>query len=896
MPPSYRIHPGIGIARLGDSPTGFCISPETPAALPTACDDNGNPLLSADGTTEVKVAAFKDAEGRIKRQAARFQVYVYDEEAPDGRPLRLGDPVEGGGNDGVLVDIQWRVHLANKKAVWYQFRQLEGEHGYAPDHPRRNAGIAGREARQQLIIDPGPQIVDRTTRRASFGRDRNDDYAATFPPANLKPHSVETLGDLLTDDAGRLLVLGGHGRSGSFLTGFGQPRIDDYANNDGWFDDTSDGPVMARLVMYSREVGALRFVDVEYPAWVLVGYPRYVPEILDMITLDDVILDMSIRNFAYRTDLYGTAGTFADPQRLDPEDTGALLHWKAGRLVWNAAYKPWFWRDVWPILFRADEMTYLTNVLEASNYPHNQSERGSFDPFRLCVPPRTVPTLATRLHEEAAQRSASGDLLLEAARSALELLDQTETQGAADALEAIGPRLRDAAASFSTSGCPRRADEDPAAWLDRWKETHASHQTRTPGAPDDDYDLAARAFEDTVAGLIREIERGPEIGVRPLSAAFAERRRRPSDPRSGAASDEPAVEALKRCTRDFRSGRLLQKAIEAATLRSTRDQYRDYRRYLYDLLRQSGEENVFQLGGRPDTRISNLPLMPLLAGDNPISNVVPSKFLRLTDYQLFVLRQWADGLFHDEVAEGWVAPPDAHPFDPTAGWVNRTARDLDRGVLTNLLGGAFCPGGEVGWIIRNPAIWKEPYRLKADPTFYTFQQTAAQASAAAAPGTAWGYASYTSAVLSQDSDYAAGLQPGDLTKMSSLPWQSDFNECSTQDINVTYEYWNRLDPASVNDTLLEREERVWQTLWWPAHRPLQVLEVAGVANGTPSYRFVNWTPGVPQTLAGDFKMTTEWSKLGFVVRNPYISRKEGETPSAVGPAPKYVCIERDGSE
>ena len=35
MPTTYRIHPGIGIARLGNSTDAFCISPEQPAACPS---------------------------------------------------------------------------------------------------------------------------------------------------------------------------------------------------------------------------------------------------------------------------------------------------------------------------------------------------------------------------------------------------------------------------------------------------------------------------------------------------------------------------------------------------------------------------------------------------------------------------------------------------------------------------------------------------------------------------------------------------------------------------------------------------------------------------------------------------------------------------------------------
>ncbi|HEY5838298.1 MAG TPA: LodA/GoxA family CTQ-dependent oxidase, partial [Pyrinomonadaceae bacterium] len=147
MPTIYRIHPGIGIARLGNSPDAFCISPEQPAVLPLDCDPRGNPLMSPDGTQEMRIWSFKDAEGRMKRQAARFQIWAYDEKSPQGRPLKLGDPIEGGGNAGTLVNIQWRVYLANKKSSWYEFHQLQGEHGYDPNHPRRNAAITDPNAR-----------------------------------------------------------------------------------------------------------------------------------------------------------------------------------------------------------------------------------------------------------------------------------------------------------------------------------------------------------------------------------------------------------------------------------------------------------------------------------------------------------------------------------------------------------------------------------------------------------------------------------------------------------------------------------------------------------------------------------------------------------------------------
>jgi len=35
MKKSYRIHPAIGIARLGDSPTDYFIGPEAPGVAPS---------------------------------------------------------------------------------------------------------------------------------------------------------------------------------------------------------------------------------------------------------------------------------------------------------------------------------------------------------------------------------------------------------------------------------------------------------------------------------------------------------------------------------------------------------------------------------------------------------------------------------------------------------------------------------------------------------------------------------------------------------------------------------------------------------------------------------------------------------------------------------------------
>jgi hypothetical protein len=94
-------------------------------------------------------------------------VFVYDEQSLEGRPLKIGDHIEGGGNGGALTEIHWQVYVANKKACWYEFDATLGEHGYPPAHPRRNGDVSDRS---RLIIDPGPRTVNSKKRPASFDR------------------------------------------------------------------------------------------------------------------------------------------------------------------------------------------------------------------------------------------------------------------------------------------------------------------------------------------------------------------------------------------------------------------------------------------------------------------------------------------------------------------------------------------------------------------------------------------------------------------------------------------------------------------------------------------------------------------------------------------------------
>jgi hypothetical protein len=123
--------------------------------------------------------------------------------------------------------------------------------------------------------------------------------------------------------------------------------------------------------------------------------------------------------------------------------------------------------------------------------------------------------------------------------------------------------------------------------------------------------------------------------------------------------------------------------------------------------------------------------MPRLHNDGTGGAEPQTLRLTLTPTQYEIMHRWAQGRFIPD----WAGPP-AAPTDITAS-------GLDRASLEGACGGGFFPGIEAGWVIRNPAIYKEPFR---------FRQLATE-------------------------DNATGVTPGDVTKRSAIPWQADFLKC-----------------------------------------------------------------------------------------------------------------------
>jgi hypothetical protein len=235
------IHPAIGIARIGDSQKYF-IGPEV---------------------TEPRLrASHRDKAGKLLRQAARFRIYGYDANGKVVGELTHAD-----------AEITWSVHLANKKAAWYRcLCPLDLPETNLVEVARRNPQVPF-SLRNTLVIDAQEQAI--------AGKPRMKPVLAR---GSFQGTSVQ-LGELYTDAEGRLVVLGGTGVAGSPS---GAPPyggdMDSVGNSDGWFDDTSDGPVSATVRMKQGPV------EVE-GAWVVVAPPNYAPGIVGWRTLYECLHD-----------------------------------------------------------------------------------------------------------------------------------------------------------------------------------------------------------------------------------------------------------------------------------------------------------------------------------------------------------------------------------------------------------------------------------------------------------------------------------------------------------------------------------------------------------------------------------------------------------------------------
>ena len=188
MAKQYRIHPSIGIARMGTSDE-FYFGSEVPGEIP----NNGKP--------------YKE-NGKIKRQAQKFRIYEYDVEFGVATAVREITKSE--------ADIVWHVKLVNKKAALRE--------NFRPAGPR-NVG----QPLNDLIIESSAEVKVGDPAKVLSG--------------HFKGEPVE-LGEVDLDPDGRLFVIGPRGKSASVPP---NEPLNSYVDNDNWYDNACDGIISAVL-------------------------------------------------------------------------------------------------------------------------------------------------------------------------------------------------------------------------------------------------------------------------------------------------------------------------------------------------------------------------------------------------------------------------------------------------------------------------------------------------------------------------------------------------------------------------------------------------------------------------------------------------------------------------
>lgn len=376
MKTQFEIHPRIGVARLGNSKNSFYLAPEETGGLPIACDEWGNEDVNAG-----PVQIFKDDIGAIKRQAAKFRIF-----RSDG---------SGGSNEITLEDmdiskIEWCVHIANKKPVWHTFSELLGNLEFGPDNsyqathvPFNNPDITDPATRKALIIDPGPRHIETPQTSVAFSRyNIPENYPhGSFPPLSAGGQQIDTLGELRMDKDGNLIALGGFGS----VTG--SAEITSFRGASGYWDDVADGYVFARITTTDGQIHEAT------SAWLIVGSPKYAPEIVNITTLADTMEDVAIRKNNARPDIFPGGETAADWPK-DPQNGYTPLQ------GYNPDYVVNFDRDVAPIMERMGLYKFVANVPTMDSFAHpnfdirdassaTASKRlGYFNMFRMPLLPK----------------------------------------------------------------------------------------------------------------------------------------------------------------------------------------------------------------------------------------------------------------------------------------------------------------------------------------------------------------------------------------------------------------------------------------------------------------------------------------------------------------------------
>jgi hypothetical protein len=227
-----------------------------------------------------------------------------------------------------------------------------------------------------LTIDPGPRAIsgrsapsvrfDRATEASYFDAAARlaqlPGYPKTFPGDHFHElvaagGAIDTLGEIQTDEHGRLIFVGGYGRAAGWKIGGVEPPLEEAVNNDQWFDDASDGPVSAILVFEDGSTADT------HGAWVTATDPSTAPQILNAVSLWDDIYDIWVRQMGLAPQIYDQA-----------------------RGEFQVTYQPTFDDQIFPIFRSAVLQQWVTNM-----NPHARAAHRSVDAIRATDLPSSTP-------------------------------------------------------------------------------------------------------------------------------------------------------------------------------------------------------------------------------------------------------------------------------------------------------------------------------------------------------------------------------------------------------------------------------------------------------------------------------------------------------------------------
>jgi hypothetical protein len=393
----FRVHPAIGIGRVGDSEE-FYIAPVTAAGTIEPSGLMGG-LPIKPGTEDMPITAddFRDSHGNVKRQAARFRIYAYPGGSSGTYPNGRGELVTVASTVGgkKVVDIVWTVHLANKKLNNYSTvtknKQFLGIGAYEdpsqlqlrnPDY--RGATDKNDPVRlRELFIDPGPRAIkasggtstviafDAAT-PAAYGNSSGaivpvPSYPKSFPSDFNKLYEplgpLTSLGDLRVDEKGGLVVAGGYARTVAVGQN-GPPPLTNATENGLWYDDAGDGPVNAVIVFDDKTTAAVQ------AGWYVTGDPGYAPQTRNIVSTWDDVYDVWVRELDLVPSLYAN-GQF------------------------QASYKPSFVDDIQPIFHGAMLQRWNTNLPSGAIKNHDMI--GAIKPTD--DPTAKIPNLKTLMRD-----------------------------------------------------------------------------------------------------------------------------------------------------------------------------------------------------------------------------------------------------------------------------------------------------------------------------------------------------------------------------------------------------------------------------------------------------------------------------------------------------------------